>query len=188
MVPASRERLRQYFESLDVDADGHLEWEEWEAPARRILEAVGEPGTSPRAQAVVTSYQKMWDYLSGKAGTVTGGFTLGQFERAVDSHVVNPDDADFSDLLRDAISAVAELFDRDAKGAVTPEGFANWLRAVGADASKAQETFRQIDMDDDGDLTVDELMQAVRDYHTGKLGVSILGGSAIDSQFTIPAP
>jgi hypothetical protein len=27
-----------------------------------------------------------------------------------------------------------------------------------------------------GDLTVDELMQAVRDYHAGKLDVSVLGG------------
>ena len=71
---------------------------------------------------------------------------------------------------------------------MTPEGFANWLRAVGADASKAPEAFRQIDVDDDGDLTVDELMQAVRDYYAGKLGVSILGGSATESQFTIPAP
>ena len=188
MAPASRERLRQHFELLDADADGHLEREEWEAPARRILEALGEPGTSPRARAVVTSYQEMWNYLSVKTGTGAGALTFGQFERAIDSHMVNPGDANFSDLLRDAVSAVADLFDRDAKGAVTPEGFANWLKAVGADASKAPETFRQIDMDDDGDLTVDELVQAVRDYYAGKLGVSILGGSATESQFTILAP
>jgi Ca2+-binding EF-hand superfamily protein len=175
MASASHERLRQHFESLDIDADGHLEREEWEAPARRILEALGEPGTSPKAQAVVASYQRMWDYLVRQAGTGTGTLTLGQFEQIADSHIVNPDNDGFSDVLRDAISAVAGLFERDAKGAVTPEGFTSWLRAAGADASKAQETFRRINQDDDNDLTVDELMQAVRDYHAGRLDVSVLG-------------
>jgi Ca2+-binding EF-hand superfamily protein len=175
MTSASHERLEQLFESLDIDADGRLEREEWEAPARRILEALGESRTSPRAQAVITSYQRMWDYLEREAGTGTGTLTLGQFEQVADSHIVNPDDDGFSDVLRDAISAVAELFERDAKGAVTQEGFTNWLRAVGEDASKAREAFRQIDEDNDGDLTVDELMHAAREYHAGELDVSVLG-------------
>jgi Ca2+-binding EF-hand superfamily protein len=174
MATASNERLRQHFESLDADGDGHLEPEEWEAPARRILQALGEPGTSSRAQAVVAAYQNMWKYLADQAGTGTGTLTPGQFEKAARSHILNPDDDRFSDVLRDAISAVAALVDRDAKGAVTPEGFTSWLRAIGADTSKVQQTFRQID--GDGDLTVDELMQAVRDYHAGTLAVSVLGG------------
>jgi len=174
MTPASHERLRTLFESLDVDADGRLEREEWEAPARRILQALGEPRTSPKAQAVMTSYQRMWDYLATEAGADSSTLTLGQFQQVIDDHVVNPDDG-FSDVLRDAISAVAELFERDAKGAVTEEGFTSWLRAVGADASKAPEAFRQIDEDHDGDLTVDELMQAIREYHAGQLDVSLLG-------------
>ena len=175
MASGQHDRLRRHFDSLDADADGHIELEEWEAPARRILETLGEPSTSARAKTVVASYQKMWNYLAGRDGTGTSTLTLGQFEQVIDSHIVNADDADFSAVLRDAISAVAGLFDRDAKGAVTPEGFTNWLKAVGADTSKAQETFRQIDVDDDGDLTVDELMQAVRDYYAGKLNVSVLG-------------
>jgi Ca2+-binding EF-hand superfamily protein len=118
----------------------------------------------------------MWNYLAGQAGTGTSTLTLDQFEQVIDSHIVNPDDTEFSDVLRDAIKAVAGLFDRDAKGAVTPEGLTSWLKAVGADTSKAREMFRQIDVDDDGDLTVDELMQAVRDYPAGKLDVSVLGG------------
>jgi Ca2+-binding EF-hand superfamily protein len=179
MASGQPERLRRHFELLDADADGHLELGEWEAPARRMLEALGEPSTSPRAQAVVASYRKMWILLAGQAGTGTSTLTLGQFGQAVGSHIVNPQDADFSDALRQAISAVAELFDRDAKGAVTPEGFTSWLKAVGADPSKAQETFRQIDVDDDGDLTIDELMQAVRDYYLGNFDVSVLGGATV---------
>jgi Ca2+-binding EF-hand superfamily protein len=175
MESAEHERLQRHFESLDVDADGHLEPEEWEAPARRMLKALGEPSSSPRAQAVIASYQEMWNYLAGQAGTGISTLTLAQFEQVIDCHVVNPDGTDFTRVLRNAISAVAGLFDRDAKGAVTPEGFTSWLTAVGADTSKAQRTFRQIDVDDDGDLTVDELMQAVRDYHAGNLDVSVLG-------------
>jgi Ca2+-binding EF-hand superfamily protein len=175
MTPASHERLRQLFESLDVDADGHIERDEWEAPARRILDTLGEPATSPKAQAVIASYQKMWDYLARQAGAGNGSLTVSQFERVADRCIINSDDAGFNDVLRDAVSAVAELFERDAKGAVTEEGFRSWLRAAGEDASKAREAFRKIDKDHDGDLTVDELMQATREYHAGELDVSVLG-------------
>jgi Ca2+-binding EF-hand superfamily protein len=176
MAAANHERLREHFESLDVDADGGIELEEWEAPARRILEALGESDTSPKARAVLGSYEKMWNYLAEHAGPDTSRLSLSEFEQVVDSHIVNLGDTDFDDVLRDAVSAVAGLVDRDAKGAVTPEGFTSWLRAVGADTSRARETFRLIDDDDDDDLTVDELMQAVRDYHAGTLDVSVLGG------------
>jgi Ca2+-binding EF-hand superfamily protein len=176
MESAKNERLQRHFESLDVDADGQLEPEEWEAPARRMLKALGEPSTSPKAQAVIASYREMWNYLAGQTGTRSSTLTLAQFEQVIDSHIVNPDGTEFTGVLRNAVGAVAELFDRDAKGAVTPEGFTDWLTAVGADTSQVKQTFRQIDVDDDGDLTVDELMQAVRDYHAGKLNVSLLGG------------
>jgi Ca2+-binding EF-hand superfamily protein len=176
MTSASSNRLRQHFELLDTDGDGHLECEEWEAPARRILSAFGEPGASPKARAVVTSYRDMWDSLTRQAGPDTSELTLGQFEQVAHDHIANPGDAGFSDALRDAIAAIAALCDRDVKGAVTPEGFTSWLEAIGADTSKAADAFRQIDVDDDGDLTVDELMQAVRDYHAGTFDVSVLGG------------
>ena len=178
MGSGQHELIRRHFDSLDVDADGHLEPGEWVAPGRRILEGLGEPSTSPRAKAVIASYKKMWTYLADHAGAGTGTLTFVQFEQAVDRHVVNSGDAGFSDVLRKAISAVASLVDRDARGAVTPEGFTSWLKAVGAGTSTAQETFRQIDVDDDGDLTFDDLMQSVRDYYAGRLGVSILGGGA----------
>jgi Ca2+-binding EF-hand superfamily protein len=176
MASASRNRLRQHFELLDTDGDGHLEYEEWEAPAQRILSAFGEPGASPRARAVVASYRDMWDSLTRQAGPDANGLTLGQFEQVAYDHIANPGDADFSGALREAISAIAALCDRDEKGAVTRDGFTDWLEAIGADASTAADAFRQIDVDDDGDLTVDELMQAVRDYHAGTFDVSVLGG------------
>jgi hypothetical protein len=45
----------------------------------------------------------------------------------------------FSAALRDTVSAVAGLFDRAAEAAASREGRTNWLKAVGADTSKAQE-------------------------------------------------
>jgi Ca2+-binding EF-hand superfamily protein len=176
MASANYDRIRQHFELLDTDGDGHLEREEWEAPAWRILKAFDESGDSPKARPVITSYRDMWDYLTEQAGPGTHALTIGQFGQVAGDHIVNPRDARFSHLLRNAISAIAALCDCDAKGAVTPEGFTSWCRAVRADTRKAGEAFRQIDVDHDGDLTVDELVQAVRDYHAGTFDVSVLGG------------
>jgi hypothetical protein len=98
----------------------------------------------------------MRNYLADHVGTGTRTVTLGQFEQVADSHIINPDGADFSAALRDSVSAVAGFFDRDAEGAVTREGRTNWLRAVSADTSKAQEAFRQIDVDDDACVGVNQ--------------------------------
>jgi hypothetical protein len=64
----------------------------------------------------------MRNYLADHVGTGTRTLTRGQFEQVADSHIINPDGADFSAAPRDSVSAVAGLFDRDAEGAVPREG------------------------------------------------------------------
>jgi Ca2+-binding EF-hand superfamily protein len=175
MPTTTQDRLERRFMLWDTNGDGRIDRSDWEAEALRILKSFGEDEKAPRGRAVLTSYLHMWDYLVGLAGPDTESLTLDQFGQAAHDHIVNPGDVGFSNVLRPTIRAIADLCDADGDGKISPQEFKTWIRAVGADVSTTDKVFAQIDGDGDGYLSVDELVQAVRDYHAGTLNVSLLG-------------
>jgi Ca2+-binding EF-hand superfamily protein len=175
MTTAARDQLERRFALLDSDGDGHVERAEWDAEGQRIVRAFGETEKTPRGSAVITSYLRMWDYLAAQAGPGTQALSLDQFKQVARDHIANPADADFNDALQSTMRAIADMCDHDDEGRVTPQGFRSWIKAIGADTAKADETFRRIDVDDDGTLDLNELADAVRGYHAGTLDVSLLG-------------
>jgi Ca2+-binding EF-hand superfamily protein len=175
MSTTTHDRLERRFELWDTNGDGRIERSDWEAEAQRILKSFGTDQDTPRGRAVMSSYMHMWDYLASQAGNSTKSLTLEQFKKVSHDHIINPGDVGFSNVLRPTIRAIADLCDHDGDGRVSFDGFKSWLKAVGADQSKAKETFQRLDENGDGHLTVDELVHAVRDYHAGTLDVSLLG-------------
>jgi Ca2+-binding EF-hand superfamily protein len=73
------------------------------------------------------------------------------------------------------MQAIVGLCDRNNDGKINQEEFIAYLKGVGVDESAALDAFRQIDTDGSNELTVDELLAAVRDFHYGKLDVPLLG-------------
>ncbi|MFB7032399.1 EF-hand domain-containing protein, partial [Streptomyces sp. NPDC056295] len=71
--------------------------------------------------------------------------------------------------------AIVELVDVDGDGQVNPAEFKSWLDAIGVEGIDSAEVFAQIDANGDGQLSVEELVQAVRAYHLGDLDVPLLG-------------
>jgi Ca2+-binding EF-hand superfamily protein len=167
-------RLKQRFEKWDVDHNGVLERSDYEAEARRIIKSFGETGDSPKGRALLNAYLQMYDQMAGKVGT-TQGVTEQQYTQYVQNEMFSMGDAGFNRVLRPTISAIVNLCDTDGDGEINPREFAAWLRAVGVDSADAKAAFEQIDADGDGQLSVDELIQAVRDFHEGKSDVALLG-------------
>ncbi|MER5618929.1 EF-hand domain-containing protein [Streptomyces sp. NPDC002215] len=65
--------------------------------------------------------------------------------------------------------------DVDGDGQVNPAEFKSWIDAIGVQDVNRQETFAQIDTDGGGQLSIEELVQAVRSYHLGDIDVPLLG-------------
>jgi hypothetical protein len=85
-------------------------------------------------------------------------------------------DSGFADLLRPTIAAIADLCDTDRDGYVSKAELRRWLGpAVGLGDADSDATFDRIDLDGDGRLTVDELVDAVREFHYGRLDIPLLG-------------
>jgi hypothetical protein len=80
--------------------------------------------------------------------------------------------------VRPTISAIVTLLDKNGDHQISPTEFKGWLQAVGVSDDDADASFAAIDANGNGYLTIDELVNAVRDFHRGTLDVPLLGSRA----------
>ncbi|WAL70909.1 EF-hand domain-containing protein [Kitasatospora sp. YST-16] len=171
------DRAQKRFDLWDVNGDGQIDRADWEAEAKRILQAFGEAPTSPAARQLSDAYLGMWSFFADKAGIDehTGALTPEQFNHIAEEHVLENGGAGFGRVVKPTIQAMVELVDVDGDGQVNPAEFKSWLDAIGVSSVDPSEAFRQIDANGDGQLSVEELVQAVRAYHLGEIDVPLLG-------------
>ncbi|BCJ77541.1 calcium-binding protein [Catellatospora sp. IY07-71] len=176
MLDVRSERLARRFRLWDTDGNGHVDRSDFENEGRRIVAAFGEDERSPRARAVMDAYLAMWEYLAAKAHVDPDGtLSAKQFDRVAQTEIILMGDTGFSAVLRPTLSATLDLCDTDGDRQINPVEFRNWIEAIGVTKPHAEEAFYQIDENHDGQLSIDELSQAVRDYHAGILDIPLLG-------------
>ncbi|TSB23356.1 EF-hand domain-containing protein [Streptomyces sp. NBC_01525] len=168
-----QDRLRQRFALYDTNGDGRIGRADLENEARRIVEAFGESVDAPRAQALLTAYPQLFDFLSKQVGA-EGELTQDQFLEAAEKEVISAGPEGFGRVLRPSIRAMVDLADTDGDGQVSPAEFEKWLKAISADIN-ADTAFQAVDADGNGQLSVDELVLAVGRYHSGELDAPLLG-------------
>ncbi|MFC7928976.1 EF-hand domain-containing protein [Streptomyces cinereoruber] len=119
----------------------------------------------------------MWGFFADKADIdeQTGALTPEQFNHIAEEHVLENGGAGFGRVVTPTIRAMVELVDVDGDGQVNPAEFKSWLDAIGVRDVNPLEAFAQIDADGDGELSVGELVEAVRAYHLGDIDVPLLG-------------
>ncbi|PPK64062.1 EF-hand domain-containing protein [Actinokineospora auranticolor] len=170
-------RLKRRFELWDSNGDGQIDQSDYEAEARRILQGFGEQESSPKGRALLSAYAQMWDKLQAKADTDhSGTVSMQEFIRVSEQEIVDAGNPGFNQNLRPAIEAIVDIADTDGDGEVNAAEFTRWMRAAGVDESTAKASFNQLDSNHSGALSVDEIVDAVRDYHQGKHDIPLLGG------------
>lgn len=173
---ASEKRLVRRFALWDVDRDGRIERTDFQAEAERIIQAFGEDTTSPRGRGVMDAYLNMYDFLASKAGVGNEGLDLQQFIDVVKREMINKGNSGFARVLRPTIRAIVDLCDVTGDGAINPTEFRRWIEAIGAESgADADESFRRMDVNGNGTLSVDELVEAVKQYHFGQSDTALLG-------------
>ncbi|WP_309110867.1 EF-hand domain-containing protein [Saccharothrix sp.] len=169
-------RLEKRFDKWDVNGNGRIERSDLEAEAQRIVKAFGESPQSPNGRAVIDSFVHTFEYLAQRAGVgPNGALDKGQFLRVIETEVFQSGDAGFGRVVRPMIQSILNLCDTDGDGEVSQAEFGKWMKAVGVDPSQATQSFQQIDVNGNGKLTVEELVQAVKAYHFGTLDAELLG-------------
>jgi Ca2+-binding EF-hand superfamily protein len=165
-------RLQERFRLWDNNGNGKIERADFESEADGIIAALGAQGTSEAAE-LKRAYLGMFDHLAKAAGATR--MSQDQFVRAAEQEIISKGDAGFSRVVRPTIEAIVNVLDRDSDGEIDRAEMQKWFAAIGLEGDVADKAFRELDTDGTGRLSIDELVDAVRDYHLGKNDIPLLG-------------
>jgi Ca2+-binding EF-hand superfamily protein len=182
-------KLERAFAQLDVDGDGRIERDDILSLGSRLLVGLGEPPTTAKGRRVLDHLDAFWNALvqetrvqetgvreaglretgsraTGVRETGSGGpISAAEFHVGMTAAFIDGDR--FEQVFRPAARAVAALCDTDGDGSIGPGGFRAMQQAFGTSAEDADEAFARLDRDGSQTLTVDELVEAAREFYTG---------------------
>lgn len=172
----AHERLRKRFAKWDVDGSGSLEKADLQKEAAQIGQAFGQDPDAPQVRQLAEAFTAMFEHLAAEAGVSSdGSLTEEQFVSATGSMIGEGSEETFNAVLGPVMRGIVALCDKNADGQINRDEWKSWMQGVGVDESQARTAFDQVDADGNGELSVDELLGAVRDYHYGRLDVELLG-------------
>ncbi|MBE9373691.1 EF-hand domain-containing protein [Saccharopolyspora sp. HNM0983] len=170
------ERLRKRFAKWDVDGSGSLEQADFQKEAEQIAQAFGKSPSGKEAAELNDAFASMFRHLAEDAGIgAAGSLTEDDFVRVAQKLMFEDGAESFNRVLGPVMRGIVGLCDKNADGQINRQEFASWLTAVGVDDAQATDAFDRVDTNGNGELTVDELLDAVRQFHFGELDVELLG-------------
>jgi Ca2+-binding EF-hand superfamily protein len=169
-----RERLRRRFQRWDTDNSGTLERADFEREADAIARRMGESLNGPKATQLKRALTAMFSDLAKDGGASPGGsVSWDQYCHAAQRWMERDEDV-LRQHLRPMVEAVVAMADRNGNGRIEREEFIGWISAIGAGNSQAIDAFDQIDLNGNGELSADEVLQAVVDFHLGRSKFELL--------------
>ncbi|WP_327093314.1 EF-hand domain-containing protein [Nonomuraea sp. NBC_01738] len=150
----------------DVNGDGILERADCVALGARLVAYLDEPFDSPKALALFETFGRFWARLIDEFDDDgSGGLSPEEFRQGMRGAWVE-DGGGFEAAFRPAAAALWQLCDKDGDGMVGAREFARFHTAFGTSAHNSRVSFEKLDRDGDGNLSVEELIDAWREYYT----------------------
>jgi Ca2+-binding EF-hand superfamily protein len=166
------DKLDRAFDRIDVNSNGQIERNDLIGLGSRLLLGFGQSPTSAKGQAVLAAWDAVWTELSDGEDALSPS----EFRGAMVSAFIEGEK--FDSTLLPLAQSVARLADTDGDGKVSAAEFHVMARAFGTSAADSRYAFSAL-ADSQEALTVDDLVQALREYYTspdpGARGNAVFG-------------
>lgn len=162
-------KLERAFNQLDADGSGMIDATDIIALGSRLLAALGEPDDSPKSKALMDSIADFWqDLFTELDGNRDGKITPAEYSVGM-TRLYGEGGPAYDRSFRPMMKALLTVVDTDGDGVISHVEFHQAQAVFNPELGPwdAEELFRRIDKDGNGSLTVDELLDAVREYYTG---------------------
>ncbi|GAA2410449.1 EF-hand domain-containing protein [Actinomadura vinacea] len=154
-----------WFVLLDVNGDGQVQRSDMRALGERILNHFGQSPDSPQGRKLLQAYDESWDYMVNAMDTDGDNAISREEFRNYMSKNANRANAD--EALRPLTDAEFAVTDTDSDGYLSPDEYAEFLRAWGLSDQDARLGASSIDTDRDGRISREEYFRACRDFFAG---------------------
>ncbi|MGW5423808.1 EF-hand domain-containing protein [Streptomyces sp. NPDC003943] len=159
-----RRKFQHRFDLLDTDQDGYISERDFTSLADRLIAGTGEPSDAHKARALRDSKAHYWTSLSRLVAADAGGRI--SRDAFVTELSKSPDPKLVSAMVRPSVEADLALADTNDDGVVDIGEFTRLYHAIGVPRPEAEEIFRTLDRDGDGELTLDEWLEAAMEFFT----------------------
>ncbi|KOG58512.1 hypothetical protein ADK76_17110 [Streptomyces griseoflavus] len=154
----------QWFNLADVNGNGYIEEDDLRQLAERTLTHFGYSKESPKWARLHEAYAKAWQIMYELTDTDKDNrISRTEFQGYMDRNA-KPSTAD--GLLRPITDAEFDVADTDNDGYLSPDEYAELLRAFGLSTRDARTGARSIDTDSDGRISHEEYFVACRDLYS----------------------
>jgi Ca2+-binding EF-hand superfamily protein len=152
-----------FFRMIDFNKDGVITWADHEAILDRFAAATKMSKGSPEFTALRGAIERNWDELKKHADLdKDDAVGLDEWIAHHERMMATPEG------YRIAIAAISEMLlglaDDDRDGKLTPANYVMLLGVYGVGADKATQAFAKMDVDRDGKVSTEELMNAVEQF------------------------
>jgi Ca2+-binding EF-hand superfamily protein len=162
MVSAlQRDKLRLRFRRLDVDGNGTIGADDYDAIAARLVTASGRDPGSADARQVRQRFQREWDVVRQMDADGNGTVDVDEFLLAVGR---NP--SGIAAATMGSGEAAFRLCDVDGDGTLSRDEFAVMMTAYGVGRPDADRAFGRLDRDGDGTVSRAEFALATAQLYT----------------------
>ncbi|GAA0823621.1 EF-hand domain-containing protein [Streptosporangium amethystogenes subsp. fukuiense] len=166
MQKAAIDRVKLIFVLLDADGTGHLEAEDFELMATRVITAAPDSDDATKA-AMLAAFRRYWTTLAAELDADHDGRI--SFEEYA-ACVLSPER--FDPAITDFAEALAALGDPDGDGLIERHVFMALMTAIGFERANIDALFDAFGPSDADQIMVSVWATGIKDYyHPEKIGI-----------------
>jgi Ca2+-binding EF-hand superfamily protein len=163
-----QEKLDRLFQLIDIDGSGFIEFSDLQGVMTRTLSQDGHAAGSPVYDAAEVMVRWLWEAIKGEADTDSDEkISVAEWTALWTAQLSDEDAELFEDLpalVRRVHLIVAQAMGINAHRGADLATYQRFLAPYGTPSASTEAAFRQLDLDGNGLISIDELQQLTAEY------------------------
>ena len=160
-----QKKLTRYFQVYDVDDDGRIARPDFERVAENVRALYGADERSSAHRLIREGFLRGWEMLRASADADdNGGVDLGEWLSYWDGVLAGGER--YQDEVISVTERLLRVFDIDEDGVLGADEFCNFYGIYGLKSALARRVFLDRDIDGDGSVTRQELLDMANEFYT----------------------
>lgn len=167
--PFLERKLARRFKTFDTDGDGFIEREDFELSVHRLGEKFGLAPNDENVQRLRALSLGLWQHLSSVADVDGDGhISPADYKSAFAQGLLETEES-FDAVYLPFLKAIMPIADPNGDGRLNVDEYIGWTGSLmNLPETDARDIHRRLDTDNDGYVTTDDLLDAIREFYFDK--------------------